>query len=197
MLLPQSLQLLLLSAIALAGSTHKRSYDTHGYYVLEHDSASSASLAETAEALGVEVLHQAGQLDDHWLVRAPLEYHHTVLSRSEHQSSRGVKSLTHQTLRQRTKRAPPPPVPAKSEAAIRLGIEDPLFGEQWHLVNPDYPEHMMNVTGLWELGFTGKGVHSSLVDDGLDYTSLDLKDNFVRIPYSRCPQILNMPSGCC
>jgi kexin len=39
---------------------------------------------------------------------------------------------------------------------------------------------MMNVTPVWDMGFTGKGIISSLVDDGLDYTSVDLKDNFVR-----------------
>jgi subtilisin family serine protease len=38
---------------------------------------------------------------------------------------------------------------------------------------------MMNVTGLWKEGVTGKGVISALVDDGLDYESDDLKPNFV------------------
>jgi kexin len=39
----------------------------------------------------------------------------------------------------------------------------------------------MNVTGLWEEGITGKGVISALVDDGLDYESEDLAQNFVSI----------------
>jgi hypothetical protein len=55
-----------------------------------------------------------------------------------------------------------------------------LFPQQWHLVNDEFPEHMMNATPVWEMGFTGKGIISSLVDDGLDYTSEDLVDNFVR-----------------
>jgi subtilisin family serine protease len=41
---------------------------------------------------------------------------------------------------------------------------------------------MMNVTGLWKEGVTGKGVISALVDDGLDYESDDLKPNFVSRP---------------
>jgi kexin len=38
---------------------------------------------------------------------------------------------------------------------------------------------MMNVTGLWKDGVTGKGVISALVDDGIDYESRDLAPNFV------------------
>ena len=67
--------------------------------------------------------------------------------------------------------------------AERLDIHDPLFPEQWHLINTQYPEHSMNVTGLWDLGFTGKGVISALVDDGLDYEHPDLAPNFVGFIY--------------
>jgi subtilisin family serine protease len=60
-----------------------------------------------------------------------------------------------------------------------LGIQDPLFTDQWHFINEEYPEHMMNVTRLWDMGITGTGVVTALVDDGLDYESEDLADNFV------------------
>jgi kexin len=62
----------------------------------------------------------------------------------------------------------------------KFDIPDPLFSQQWHLVNEDYSEKSLNVSGVWEMGITGKGVITSFVDDGVDYTSLDLKDNFVR-----------------
>lgn len=38
----------------------------------------------------------------------------------------------------------------------------------------------MNVAGVWEMGITGKGIISAMVDDGLDFESPDLADNFVR-----------------
>jgi kexin len=38
---------------------------------------------------------------------------------------------------------------------------------------------MMNVTRLWDMDITGTGVITALVDDGLDYESEDLADNFV------------------
>ncbi|KAL0581111.1 pheromone processing endoprotease [Marasmius crinis-equi] len=107
-----------------------------------------------------------------------------VHSRSESRVaklSNSVKSISLQTPRQRVKRAPPPippPGALSNLTAQRLGIEDPLFPEQWHLVNDEFPEHMMNVTGVWEMGYKGKGVISTLIDDGLDYTSQDLADNF-------------------
>lgn len=59
-----------------------------------------------------------------------------------------------------------------------MGITDPEFGRQWHIVNDASPHNMMNVTGVWDMGITGKGVISALVDDGLDYTSDDLAANF-------------------
>jgi kexin len=194
----------------LASIPTKRSYLTHNYYVLEHNplAVAGASLISVAKALGVEVVEQAGELQNHWLVRTeiPSEDSDLVidafqrlqatasLERETHLSLRSaagshahavvssLKYLSRQYLRQRIKRAPPPPhnESLAQRVASRLGILDPRFPEQWHLVNDDYPEHMMNVTPVWDMGFTGKGVISSLVDDGLDYTSVDLMENFVR-----------------
>ncbi|KAF8077756.1 peptidase S8/S53 domain-containing protein [Lyophyllum atratum] len=91
-----------------------------------------------------------------------------------------VKYLSRQVLRQRSKRAPPAVRPPATLEAVtkRFDIKDPIFPQQWHLVNDDYPEHMMNVAPVWEMGFTGKGVISAVVDDGLDFTSDDLAPNF-------------------
>ncbi|GLB34764.1 putative kex protein [Lyophyllum shimeji] len=93
-----------------------------------------------------------------------------------------LKYLERQVPRQRTKRAPPsvqrPSESSSAGVAQRLGITDPMFSKQWHLVNDENAEHMMNVVPVWEMGLTGKGIISSLVDDGLDYTSADLKENF-------------------
>ncbi|KAJ3501521.1 hypothetical protein NLJ89_g9299 [Agrocybe chaxingu] len=92
-----------------------------------------------------------------------------------------VNFLEKQTLRELVKRAPPPIRPSKTSSsgvAQRLGLKDPLFTEQWHLVNDDYPEHMMNTTPVWDMGLTGKGVSTSFLDDGLDFETDDLKDAF-------------------
>ncbi|KAJ6453471.1 peptidase S8/S53 domain-containing protein [Mycena vitilis] len=202
----------LFSVLTLVSASSNRNYETHNYYVVEHD-AQHASLATVSRALGIEVIDRAGELPNHWLVRAPkfsgkivgreerdhvLEAYARLRARStdaalvaradtEHEARTGaaIKYISRQTLRQRVKRAPPPirrqPEPSGEDAravADRLGIQDPLFTKQWHLINDEQAEHSMNVAPVWEMGFTGKGIISSLVDDGLDYTSEDLKDNF-------------------
>ncbi|KAJ7632936.1 peptidase S8/S53 domain-containing protein [Roridomyces roridus] len=199
------MRLFALSSILILGSVaaSKRNYETHNFYVIEHD-ARHASLASVSAALGVEVVERAGELPNHYLVRAP-SFSGELGSRSEqrdrvldalarlrarsHLAARGdeearagdaVKYISRQTLRQRVKRAPIPQEPAEDARAVaqRLGITDPLFDKQWHLVNEEAPEHSMNVIPIWEMGYTGEGVITSFVDDGLDYTSEDLKDNF-------------------
>ncbi|KAJ7217213.1 peptidase S8/S53 domain-containing protein, partial [Mycena pura] len=195
----------------LVSASARHNYETHNYYVVEHDTR-QASLTEIANALGVEVVHPVGELRDHWLVRAPkisadiasreeptdrvLDTYARLRARSrdpalaardvEVRAGTAIKYLSRQTLRQRVKRAPlPSPQSEEAEAsenvravALRLGIIDPLFPKQWHLINDEAAEHSMNVIPVWEMGFTGKGIISSFVDDGLDYTSEDLKDNF-------------------
>jgi kexin len=70
-------------------------------------------------------------------------------------------------------------------AARKFNIYDPLWPKQWHLVNDVIQKHMINATGVWDMGITGKNVTVAIVDDGIDMTSDDLKDNFVRIPVPR------------
>ena len=207
-------------------SPTKPSYDTHNYYVLAHNSQldSGASLADVTAALGVELVEQVGELQDHWLVRqskaegdivardgtdqvfkalemlkTQAQASHTARSEDSYLSRRVVSSVDYLSLqfpRLRVKRAPPlitPNVSASRAMAARFGFTDPKFPEQWHIVNDDYPEHMMNVSGVWEMGFKGEGIISSLVDDGLDYESEDLSANFVRVslPFFLLPSFIN------
>lgn len=212
MRLSLTLALLLSHSFVLGARPTKRFYQTHDYYVLEHDPHAGASLEDCTRALGVEVVEQAGELVNHWLVRTPKYMQRrdgadVVLSslaslrslasedpslsaRSTsdlhaRQLSSSIRWLDRQELRQRVRRAPPPIQPdtdspnSVKAVAERLDIHDPSFPQQWHLINTPYPEHSMNVTGLWDLGFTGKGVISALVDDGLAYEHPDLAANFV------------------
>ncbi|KAF7311443.1 PHOMO B domain-containing protein [Mycena kentingensis (nom. inval.)] len=177
---------LCLCALSLVSAT-KHNYATHAYYVVE-----TLQPAEVSRELGVEIVGRAGELPNHWLVRAPklsarddVEGRDHVLERRAGLRRDGggteIKYLARQTLRQRVKRAPIPQEDENTRAAVvaqRLGIADPLFDQQWHILNEEEPVHSMNVVPVWDMGFTGKGIISSFIDDGLDYTSDDLKDAF-------------------
>jgi len=41
------------------------------------------------------------------------------------------------------------------------------------------PKLDLNVEPAWALGYTGKGVTTGIMDDGIDYMHPDLEDNFV------------------
>lgn len=57
---------------------------------------------------------------------------------------------------------------------------DPLFPEQWHLVNTGQggglPQADINVAPVWQDGITGAGVQAAIVDDGLEIRHEDLAD---------------------
>ena len=54
-------------------------------------------------------------------------------------------------------------------------LNDPLYGCQWHLDNPN--DWDINVEDVWAEGITGAGVNIAVVDNGMDYTHEDLADN--------------------
>ena len=60
------------------------------------------------------------------------------------------------------------------------GINDPLYGCQWHLKNNDQFRHSaghdVRVEEVWPT-YTGDGVNVVVVDDGMHYTHEDLTDN--------------------
>lgn len=113
----------LLPIIALAGAESirrpvPRTYDTHAYYALElHSGLGHADATALAEALGAELVEPIGELQGHWLVRAP---HETLVERSGAVPTHSVlrrwselpghphhRSLTHLPLRKRAKRQMP------------------------------------------------------------------------------------------
>lgn len=144
-----------------ATSSSRRDYELYDYFVLEHDRASGMPLHDVLGTLGLELVEQAGQLKDHWLLRkrksadddATLSYEWLLRGRSFNELrtsgtitqrlSRAVKHLSIQTPRQRAKRGwsewrEPQSVDwlnlSSSDVAEREGIVDPEFKDQWHAV---------------------------------------------------------------
>ena len=64
---------------------------------------------------------------------------------------------------------------ARTRALNALQIRDPLYGCQRHLNNPEGED--INVESAWADGVKGEGVNVAVVDDGMDFTHEDLRDN--------------------
>lgn len=59
--------------------------------------------------------------------------------------------------------------------------DDPLFSDQWHLLNQGTGCSScvdVNITPAWDSGFQGQGVVIGIIDSGLEYTHPDLAPNF-------------------
>uniref|UniRef100_A0A3Q4G5N4 Furin, paired basic amino acid cleaving enzyme n=1 Tax=Neolamprologus brichardi TaxID=32507 RepID=A0A3Q4G5N4_NEOBR len=53
---------------------------------------------------------------------------------------------------------------------------DPKFRDQWYLYNSNH--HDLNAKAAWQLGYTGKGVVVSILDDGIEKNHPDLMQNY-------------------
>lgn len=63
------------------------------------------------------------------------------------------------------------------DQAMSLSFNDPRWRDQmWYLNPPD--GRGMNIDKVWQHGVTGKGIVVAVVDDGLQQSHPDLKDNF-------------------
>ncbi|XP_077518667.1 neuroendocrine convertase 1-like [Amblyomma americanum] len=63
-----------------------------------------------------------------------------------------------------------------------LRFNDPLWNRQWYIhdtrSSPDLPELDHRVTKVWDMGFTGRGVVVTIMDDGLEWNHTDLVQNY-------------------
>ncbi|RCH78433.1 pheromone processing endoprotease, partial [Rhizopus stolonifer] len=159
------------------------------YYTLHIDNKESAK--HIAQQLGVRYEGNVGELDAWHMfstlktkrdaedtVLVEFERQKTALDKRDDMHWKHAHSLTKQVLKKREKRGPIPVDQVFADAQASLKIKDPWFTKQWHLINQINPGNDINVTGVWKQGIAGKGVNVVILDDGLDYESKDLADNF-------------------
>ena len=192
-------------ATASSALANYRNFESHDYFALHLDVL--ASPYGVARSVGAHFEGPIGQLPDHYTFSTPKERSalvetglHDLRRRRRKrgiQHDSGVLWYQKQSLRPRlVKRIPPPTAPlqgapsadtlqldplavaALDDIASRLEIDDPIFKDQWHIFNTIQLGHDLNVTGVWLQGIVGNGSITSVIDDGLDMYSHDLKDNY-------------------
>uniref|UniRef100_A0A8C8EZV8 Furin (paired basic amino acid cleaving enzyme) a n=1 Tax=Oncorhynchus tshawytscha TaxID=74940 RepID=A0A8C8EZV8_ONCTS len=67
-------------------------------------------------------------------------------------------------------------VKSRKKRDIYTEPSDPKFTQQWYLYNTNHRD--LNAKGAWELGYTGKGVVVSILDDGIEKNHPDLISNY-------------------
>ncbi|KAI8140961.1 peptidase S8/S53 domain-containing protein [Fennellomyces sp. T-0311] len=176
------------------------------YYALHVPHADPQAAEHVARSLGARYEGKVGELDSYYLMSVHNDELHKRSTTDEdpivaefHERKRWskrdgiwdrVNRIDVQVPRQRTKRAIIPREPPFTEitkgqaimedAQRELAIKDPGFPKQWHLVNQEEDEfgNDINVTEVWKQGITGNGTIVVILDDGLDYESKDLAENF-------------------
>ena len=71
----------------------------------------------------------------------------------------------------------------KSLPQQKFGLfNDKLWDHQWYMqdtrMRSDLPSINLEIVPVFEMGYTGKGVRVCVLDDGLEHTHDDLKDNY-------------------
>ncbi|XP_077988684.1 proprotein convertase subtilisin/kexin type 5-like isoform X2 [Glandiceps talaboti] len=108
---------------------------------------------------------QIGSLQDHYL----------FLHRGVHKRSLRPNFGKHTYLSKESKVHWLEQQVAKTRVKRNIKFTDPDWQKQWYLNRDDFN---MNVMEAWELGYTGKGVVVTILDDGIERDHPDLVDNY-------------------
>nr|XP_054752893.1 neuroendocrine convertase 1-like [Lytechinus pictus] len=185
-----AVKLVLLAFLCITTVTCLTSSDEEGLYVNEWAvkvAGGERVAREVAADHGFTFDGQVGTLKDTYAFlrkkmskrsRRAAENYNELLS----QDSRVTWVEQQRIIAHAKKRADDVVPPDQTGANWAIPFNDPLFKKQWYLYNDGQegatPGMDMNLMPAWKLGYTGKGVVVTIVDDGMDQHHPDLKDNF-------------------
>ncbi|KAH9500127.1 Uracil phosphoribosyltransferase, synthesizes UMP from uracil, partial [Bulinus truncatus] len=130
-----------------------------------------------ARQTGFRNLGQIGSLSDHYLFEAPHRHRRSASASYEDHATLEQHDQVHwveqQMARSRKKRDFHP-----REAVQKMNIIDPYWQNQWYFNKGAYGGNDMNVIEAWRLGYTGKNIVVTILDDGLEHDHPDLVKNY-------------------
>lgn len=189
MRLPYTTILSIFLTLASAFQIPTKDHNKRNYFAIElNDNGDLDQVLEENPTWTFE--HAARGLPDHYVFSQSKTHEHENTEHNIKQkrdaffgdSLKTIHHLPPKTLNKRLPIGDDKPTDSSMEvvnaAKKQFDIQDPIFDTQWHLINPSFPGNDVNVTGVWAKGITGKGIVTAIIDDGLDYESEDLRDNF-------------------
>ncbi|CAH8440725.1 unnamed protein product [Dicrocoelium dendriticum] len=131
---------------------------TNGYFAAKR----------VANCMGLEVVSKLLGHKDMYLIR--------VSSRKKINHSRHLRCLRGTSLLWMEEQIP---LKRVKRSANPVRWNDPLYPEMWYILRGiQKTDYDMNVLEAWSLGYTGKGVVLTIMDDGIDYNHTDLRQNY-------------------
>lgn len=145
---------------------------------------SGADATTVARELGYANLGQIGSLKDHYVFeghhihKRSIEPHetshfddheHVLWSEQQHVKRREKRDLTLDL---------PLATPASTNAKNVFKFNDPLYSKQWYFNHGARGGYDMNVANVWKMGYTGKNVVLTILDDGVQADHPDLIKNY-------------------
>ncbi|XP_030832613.1 proprotein convertase subtilisin/kexin type 5 isoform X2 [Strongylocentrotus purpuratus] len=147
---------------------------THQFALIVRGGRSTAD--RLSEKYGYINHGQIGSLEDHYMFS-----HQKVFKRSTMASTGAhtniadepeVEWFEQQVLRKRVKR---------DSTHLHL-FTDSLWSDQWYMdgnfTGDSRPTASMNIQQAWDMGYTGAGIVITIMDDGLEYTHTDIRNNY-------------------
>ncbi|KAG0944276.1 hypothetical protein G6F26_004969 [Rhizopus arrhizus] len=176
---------------------YKRDYKSRNYYTLRTSDPNDINFVHhIISHLDARYEGKVGELSNYYWISV-LKEHDNGKLRYEFETllkKRGIQTnsdIRHQVpTTNRIMKRSEPPFNLQQELFLfqkdikkTLAIDDPGFDRQWHLVkyvniNTQEYGHDLNISGVWKQGITGKGTIVAILDDGLDFEHMDLRDNY-------------------
>jgi furin len=100
----------------------------------------------------------------------------TILVRERRYALDNVVGLLEQFLNKRTVEKNKKLMPKCLQS--KYTFNDPFWQYQWYLNDGCVEGVYLNITSAWDLGYTGKNVVVSIIDDGVEGTNSDLLENY-------------------
>ncbi|KAG5453803.1 Proprotein convertase subtilisin/kexin type 6 [Clonorchis sinensis] len=132
------------------------------------DGALAAKLV--ARCMGLDLIRSLNGFDNMYLLRAPK----LLKNRNSLRLLRCTRSSSVVWAQRQV-----PLIREKRSLSPSVRWNDPLYPQMWYIIRHDLNQgYDMNVQEAWLLGYSGKGVVVTIMDDGVDHNHTDLKKNY-------------------